>query len=180
MREKLIESKTRWAREGRLLVPAPREKRRLPPGQRLVKDWPVLDLGTQPNLTAGAWQLTVGGLGDRPETPRWTDLMALPRFESQSDIHCVTAWSRYDNRWAGVATAALLQLVRPRWDARFVILRSFDSYATAVPLADFAGDDVLLATHWKGPPLTRAHGGPVRLVLPRPIFWKSAKWVRHL
>jgi DMSO/TMAO reductase YedYZ molybdopterin-dependent catalytic subunit len=180
MREKLIESKMTWAREGRLLVPAPRERRRLPPGQRLVKDWPVLDLGTQPNLAARDWQLTVGGLVDRPLTVSWADLARLPRFESQSDIHCVTAWSRFDNRWAGVAAATLLRLVQPRPDARFVILRSYDGYATTVPLADFAGDDVLLATHWEGQPLSRAHGGPVRLVLPQLYFWKSPKWLRHV
>src|SRR5882757_283309 len=156
MRDKLIETKQKWAREGRLLVPAPAERRRLPPGQRLVKDWPVLDLGTQPNLMPRDWQLTVGGLVDRPATLRWDDLRRLPTVETRSDIHCVTAWSR------------------------FVILRSFDSYATTVPLADFAGDDVLLATHWDGKPLTRGHGGPVRLVLPKLYFWKSAKWIRHL
>src|SRR4051812_21310661 len=171
MREKLIETKTRWGRGGRLLVPASRGRRRLPPGQRLVKDWPVLDLGTQPNLMNRDWQLTIGGLVDRPTTLDWDGLAKLPRFESQSDIHCVTAWSRYDNRWAGVATSSLLAHVRPQWDARFVILRSFDSYATTVPLADFAGDDVLLATHWEDKPLIRAHGGPVRLVLPKLYFW---------
>src|SRR5215471_13656548 len=110
---KLIDSKQRWAREGRLLVPAPGERRRLPPGQRLVKDWPVLDLGTQPNLTRRDWQLTVGGLVERSVTLSWDALQKLPRVESVSDIHCVTAWSRYDNRWSGVATSSLLALVRP-------------------------------------------------------------------
>lgn len=180
MRDKLIETKQRWAREGRLLVPAPRETRRLPPGQRLVKDWPVLDLGTQPNLAAGDWTLSVGGLVDRPRKLDWTALNRLPRFESVSDIHCVTAWSRYDYRWAGLATETLLTLVGPQPDARFVVLRSYDGYATTVPLADFAGEDVLLATHWDDAPLSRAHGGPVRLALPKLYFWKSAKWLRHI
>ncbi len=180
MRDKLIESKVRWAREGRLLVPQPAERRRLPPGQRLVKDWPVLDLGTQPNLTPRDWQLTVGGLVERSATLTWNDLMRLPRTETRSDIHCVTAWSRYDNDWAGVATRDLLRLVRPGPLARFVILRSFDSYATTLPLADFGAEGALLATHWDGRKLSREHGGPVRLVVPHLYFWKSPKWLRHV
>ena len=179
-RDKLMATKERWAREGRLLVDAPTERRRLPPGQHLVRDWPVLDLGNQPNLRPADWSFTVGGLVRRPLTWRWDDLQRQPQAESVSDIHCVTAWSRYDNRWRGVATATLLALVRPLPAARFVILRSYDSYATTVPLADFAGDDVLLATHWEGQPLSRAHGGPVRLVLPKLYFWKSPKWLRHV
>jgi DMSO/TMAO reductase YedYZ molybdopterin-dependent catalytic subunit len=92
----------------------------------------------------------------------------------------VTAWSRYDNRWQGVATATLLASVQPLPQAKFVILKSFDAYATCVPLEQFAGHDALLATGWEGKPLTREHGGPVRLVLPALYFWKSPKWLRHV
>jgi DMSO/TMAO reductase YedYZ molybdopterin-dependent catalytic subunit len=179
-RDKLISTKERWAREGRLLVAEPGERRRLPPGQHLVRDWPVLDLGNQPNLRPADWSLAVGGLVRRPLTWRWADLQRQPQAEMTSDIHCVTAWSRYDNRWQGVATATLLAAVQPLPEARFVILKSFDAYATCVPLAHFAGADVLLATGWDGKPLSREHGGPVRLVLPALYFWKSPKWLRHV
>src|SRR3954470_22928893 len=179
-RDKLIVAKERWAREGRLLVAAPSERRRLPPGQHLVRDWPVLDLGNQPNLRPADWSLTIGGLVRRPLTWGWQDLARQPQTESTSDIHCVTAWSRYDNRWRGVATRPLLAAVQPLAEAKFVILKSFDAYATCVPLEHFAADEVLLAPSWEGKPLTREHGGPVRLVLPALYFWKSPKWLRHI
>jgi DMSO/TMAO reductase YedYZ molybdopterin-dependent catalytic subunit len=179
-RDKLVAAKERWAREGRLLVAGPGERRRLPPGQHLVRDWPVLDLGNQPNLRPADWSLTVGGLVRRPLTWRWDDLERQPQIESVSDIHCVTAWSRYDNRWQGVATATLLASVQPLPEAKFLILKSFDAYATCVPLEQFSGRDVLLATSWDGKPLSREHGGPVRLVLPALYFWKSPKWLRHV
>jgi len=179
-RDKLIATKERWAREGRLLVAEPGARRRLPPGQHLVRDWPVLDLGNQPNLRPVDWSLTVGGLVRRPLTWRWEDLQRQAQVESISDIHCVTAWSRYDNRWQGVATRSLIAAVDPSPTARFVILKSYDAYATCVPLDLFAASDVLLATSWEGKPLTREHGGPVRLVLPALYFWKSPKWLRHV
>jgi DMSO/TMAO reductase YedYZ molybdopterin-dependent catalytic subunit len=179
-RDKLIAAKENWAREGRLLVPAPGERRRLPPGQELVRDWPVLDLGTQPNLRPRDWRFTAGGLVETPIDWGWADLARLRLGEHVSDIHCVTGWSRYDNRWGGVATTDLLAILRPKAEARYVRLRSYDSYSTTLPLADFAAQGALLATHWAGEPLTRAHGGPVRLVVPQLYFWKSAKWLRHL
>ena len=179
-RDKLIETKTRWAAEGRLLVPQPAERRRLPPGQTLVHDWPVLDLGTQPNLARRDWRLTAGGLVRRPLDWGWDELHRLGESTSTSDIHCVTQWSRYDNRWGGIAAADLVRWLDPLPTARFVRVRSFDSYGTTVPLADFIADGAMLATHWEGEPLSRAHGGPVRLVIPQLYFWKSAKWLRHL
>ncbi len=179
-RDKLIAAKEQWARAGRLLVPAPPERRRLPPGQELVRDWPVLDLGTQPNLLPRDWRLTAGGLIARPIDWGWADLARQRLGESHSDIHCVTSWSRFDNRWGGLAAADFLAVVQPLATARFVRLRSYDSYATTLPLEDFAAPGVMIATHWDGQPLTRAHGGPVRLVVPQLYFWKSAKWLRHI
>ncbi len=177
---KLIDAKQRWAREGRLLVPAPAERQRLPPGQSLVRDWPVLDLGTRPNLRPADWTLSVGGLVRRPATLDWRALQRLHQAETVSDIHCVTAWSRYDNRWGGVLAAALLDHVGVAPPARFAVLRSFDSYATLVEVDDLRRPLSMLATHWDGAPLTREHGGPVRLILPHLYLWKSAKWIRHI
>jgi len=92
--------------------------------------------------------------------------MAQPQLTVRCDIHCVTAWSRYDNDFVGVPALHVIDLVRPRPEARFVMLRSFDGYTTNLPLADLADDDVLLAHRWQGKPITREHGGPMRLVLP--------------
>ena len=179
IKEKLIASKQLWAKEGRLLT-GKRGDDRLPPGQRLVKTWPVLDLGSRPKFSTASWKLTVGGLVECPVTLDWTAFNRLKQSESVSDIHCVTAWSRYDNRWQGVSVADLLALVRPELEARHVIFQSYDGYTTNLPLAEFAAGDALLATHWEGEPLTAEHGGPVRIVVPQLYFWKSAKWVSEI
>jgi len=154
--------------------------RRIPPGQQVVTSWPVLDLGPQPALDRPDWSLTVGGLVDQPLTWSWSAFQDQPQTELTADIHCVTAWSRLDNAWRGVTVAHLLAQVRPQPQARFVIAKSYDGYATDIALEDFNSPKALIATHWQGEPLTRAHGGPARLVIPRLYFWKSAKWVRHL
>jgi DMSO/TMAO reductase YedYZ molybdopterin-dependent catalytic subunit len=179
-RSKLLDAKERWAREGRLLVPPSLERRRLPPGQELVRDWPVLDLGTQPNLRPKDWRLTAGGLVENPIDWGWDDLNQQPLRDNVSDIHCVTSWSRFDNRWTGLSTEDFLEIVGPKSKAEFVRVRCYDGYGTTIPLADFAAPGVMIATHWEGQALSRAHGGPVRLVVPQLYFWKSAKWLRHL
>jgi DMSO/TMAO reductase YedYZ molybdopterin-dependent catalytic subunit len=182
IRDKLIARKQDWAREGRLLtgVHGTREVDRLPPGQRLVRDWPVLDLGVQPAIPRETFRLIVDGLVETPMVLDWDALMALPQSEDVSDIHCVTAWSRYDNRWSGVRATDLLAAVKPRPEARHVLFQSSDGYTTNVPLAAFADDDVMLAHGWDGAPLDRRHGGPLRVVIPKLYFWKSAKWVRRI
>lgn len=182
LREKLIAAKERWAREGRLLTGTtdPRHSRRLPPGQHLVNDWPVLDLGQTPNLSTDDWSFSVGGLVSRPLTWDWRQFQAESQITLRVDIHCVTAWSRYDNDFTGIPALHLLDLVRPKPEARFLMLRSFDGYTTNLPLADFADEDVLLAHSWQGRPLSRDHGGPMRLILPKLYLWKSAKWLRHV
>jgi DMSO/TMAO reductase YedYZ molybdopterin-dependent catalytic subunit len=176
---KLTRSKRRWAEEARFLTgqaPRPQESR-LPPGQHLVKNWPVLDLGRQPDVSRERWRLKIGGLVQRPVTLDWAAFMALPQSTMRSDIHCVTTWSRYDNDWTGVATQDLLALVEPRDEGCFLMLHGYDGYTTNLPLADFATPGALLAHRWQGKPLTREHGGPVRLVVPHLYFWKSAKWI---
>lgn len=181
-RDKLIRSKQQWARDGRLLTGAPDAAHadRLPPGQRLVKDWPVLDLGIQPQISSKEWRLTVTGLVENPVVLDWDAFQALPQVQTTSDIHCVTAWSRYDNRWEGVTSRQLLDLVRPKPEAAHVLFESYDGYTTNVRLSAFADDDVLLAHSWEGRPLSRDHGGPVRVVIPKWYFWKSPKWVRRI
>ena len=182
VRQKLVETKEKWAGEDRLLTGRASDAaaRRLPPGQREVRNWPVLDLGIQPNVTTANWRLDVDGLVENKISWSWDEFRAHATAQVTSDIHCVTAWSRFDNHWEGLRTRDLLDIVRPKPEARFVIQHSYDGYTTNVSLEDFAGDDVLLAWRWEGEPIGREHGGPVRLVLPKLYFWKSAKWLTRL
>jgi DMSO/TMAO reductase YedYZ molybdopterin-dependent catalytic subunit len=182
VKQKLIDTKQKWADEGRLLTGHTADPKavRLPPGQREVKNWPVLDLGIQPNVTAENWRLDVDGLVENKISWSWADFTAQPQARITSDIHCVTAWSRFDNHWEGVSTRHLLDIVKPKPEARFVIQHSYDGYTTNVPLDAFAGEDVLLAWRWEGQPIAHEHGGPARLVLPKLYFWKSAKWLTRL
>jgi DMSO/TMAO reductase YedYZ molybdopterin-dependent catalytic subunit len=179
---KLTRTKQRWAEEGRFLTGqvGRAEGERLPPGQHLVRDWPVLDLGLEPEIAADRWQLDVGGAVDNPLILTFEALKRLPRAASTSDIHCVTSWSRYDNHWEGIATRDLLAAVEPKPEARFVLLGSYDGYTTNLPLDEFAAADALLALTWEGQPLSKAHGGPFRLVVPKLYFWKSAKWLKSV
>lgn len=181
-RAKLVATKERWAREGRLLTGrhARPEAERLPPGQRRVENWPVLDLGIQPEVPLERWRLDVDGLVEHPLSWDWATFLAQPSFRDHSDIHCVTQWSRFDNEWEGVSALHLLSLVKPKPEANFLTLTSYDDYTTNVPLADFADVDVLLAHSWQGKPLSREHGGPVRVIIPKLYFWKSAKWLRRI
>jgi DMSO/TMAO reductase YedYZ molybdopterin-dependent catalytic subunit len=179
---KLTTSKRRWAAEGKFLtgrISRP-ETERLPPGQHLVKNWPVLDLGQQPVISIDSWKLEVGGLVETQLNLSWAAFQSLEQSSMVSDIHCVTTWSRYDNKWKGVSTRDLLDLAMPKAESSYVMLTSYDGYTTNLPLVDFAAEDAILATSWEGLPLTRDHGGPMRLVVPHLYFWKSAKWLRRI
>jgi DMSO/TMAO reductase YedYZ molybdopterin-dependent catalytic subunit len=181
IRDKLVATKQRWARDGRLLtgMPAPPEQR-LPPGQSVVRDFPVLDLGVQPNVPTAALRLDIDGLVASPASLDWAAPLALPQTRTTNDIHCVTQWSRYDNAWEGIAVADLLDLVQPTDAARFVAFEAHDGYTTNLAFDDFARPGNLLAHHHDGAPLAREHGGPLRVVVPHLYFWKSAKWVRRI
>jgi len=179
---KLTRTKEKWAREGRFLtgkLTRP-EDQRLPAGQHLTKDWPVLDLGVMPPVSRERWRLDVYGAIENPVFWTFAEFAAQKQDRFTSDIHCVTTWSRYDNEWEGLATRELLAACQPRKDARFVVLHSYDGYTTNLALEDFAAEDALLAHSWSGQPLTEEHGGPVRLVVPHLYFWKSAKWLQAI
>ena len=179
---KLTRTKEKWAREGRFLtgkITRP-EDQRLPPGQHLTKDWPVLDLGVVPPVSRERWRLDVYGAIENPIFWTYAEFAAQKQAQFTSDIHCVTTWSRYDNQWGGLATRELLAACQPRDDARFVVLHSYDGYTTNLALEDFAAEDALLAHSWSGEPLSDEHGGPVRLVVPHLYFWKSAKWLQAI
>ena len=179
---KLTRTKEKWAREGRFLtgrITRP-EDQRLPPGQHLTKDWPVLDLGVLPPVSRERWRLDVYGAIEQPLFWTFAEFAEQKQDQFTSDIHCVTTWSRYDNEWEGLATRELLATCRPRDDARFVVLHCYDGYTTNLALEDFAAEDALLAHSWSGQKLSDEHGGPVRLVVPHLYFWKSAKWLQAI
>ncbi len=179
---KLTRTKQLWAQAGKFLtgrVSRP-ESDRLPPGQHLVRDWPVLDLGLQPQVTRQSWQLDVFGAVENPIVWDFAAFSAQPQTSETCDIHCVTTWSRYDNRFEGLSTRALAEIARPKPEATHVVLHASDGYATNLALQDFLAEDALLAQAWNEAPLSREHGGPVRLVVPHLYFWKSAKWLSRI
>ena len=160
---------------------------RLPVGQHEVKNWPVLDLGEQPEVPIDRWKLEVGGLVEHPFTLTWAEFLALPQAEDVSDFHCVTTWSRYDNHWRGVRFKTIAELAIPRETAHFVLCTGYDfmpgsfiPYTVNLPLARAIEDDVLLVHTWEGQPLPREHGGPCRMITPKLYAWKGAKWIRRI
>lgn len=181
IKSKLIESKEAWSREGRLLTGEDgRSDNRLPPGQRLVKQWPVLDLGVHPEIPQTRWRLEVDGLVANPLVLDWQGLQELPQSQQRCDIHCVTSWSMFDTDWLGVSAGDLLAAVQPLPSARHVVLHAFDGYTTNVSLEVFGAPDAMIATHFGGEPLTKEHGGPVRMLVPQYYLWKSAKWLSRI
>lgn len=152
-------------------------KDRVPPGQKLVEEWPVLHYGRVQRIDPSKWTFTVFGLVEKELKLDYQEFMSLPRVKVLSDVHCVTGWSRLDNLWEGVSTGQLKKLVRILPEARFVIVHAAGGFTTNLQLSDFFEPDVLLAVKHDGKPLTPEHGYPVRLVVPRLYFWKSAKWV---
>jgi DMSO/TMAO reductase YedYZ molybdopterin-dependent catalytic subunit len=152
----------------------------LPPGQSLTLKWPVLHYGSVPNFNPETWDLRVTGLVDSPLRLNWKEFNALPKIQRTSDFHCVTRWSRFDNHWDGVAFRELLSRARPRPEAAYVLVQAEQGFTANVPLADLDREEVLLATHHDGEPLTAEHGYPLRLIVPHLYAWKSVKWLRGL
>jgi DMSO/TMAO reductase YedYZ molybdopterin-dependent catalytic subunit len=179
---KLTKTKSRWAELGKFLtgMTSRPEDSRLPPGQHLVKNWPILDLGQTPNVARENWRLDIAGAVEHPTSWTWYDFISAPQTRKLSDIHCVTSWSRYDNNWDGVTTHDLMEAVQPTAEATHVLLTSNDGYTTNLTLEDFSSPEAILAHSWEGQPLPLDHGGPVRLVVPHLYFWKSAKWLRRI
>jgi DMSO/TMAO reductase YedYZ molybdopterin-dependent catalytic subunit len=156
------------------------ETPRLPPGQTLTQKWPVLYYGGIPRIDPAKWTFAVEGEVESPVRWTWDEWTALPRKSVRCDVHCVTAWSRFDNVFEGVPASEVIGRARPRAGAAFAMVHSYGDYTTNLRLDDLMQDDVLFAFTHDGRPLTPEHGGPCRLVVPRLYFWKSAKWVRGL
>ncbi len=179
-KERYIEAKQKWAEKQKasgVTARAVPSTDRLPPGQKLTAGFPVLDLGVQPAIAHADWKLTLDGLVERPAALSWADFNALPQVDDVSDFHCVTTWSKYDCRWGGVAFTTLYELVQPRSETKFVYFTSYDGYSTNVSLAQCLDDDVLIATSFDGAPVSREHGGPARVIIPKLYAWKGAKFV---
>lgn len=155
---------------------------RIPPGQKLTKGFPVLTYGETPQLAPAAWTCRVFGLVGREHTFTWEDLMAMPQSDVVCDIHCVTTWSKLDTTWRGVRFRDFMEVVRERCGpvdprAKWVMQHGTGGYTTNTSLEDLLEGNVLLAHTFDGAPLDAEHGGPVRLMLPKLYFWKSAKWL---
>ena len=151
---------------------------RIPPGQQLTKKWPVLTYGQTPRIDLQRWTFRCFGSVEEEVIWTWAEFAGLPRVEIVSDIHCVTRWSRFDNRWSGVSVRELLSHVDVRPEAVAVMAHSEQGYTTNIPLANLLEENVLLAYGHDGQDLPAEHGGPCRLVVPKLYFWKSAKWIR--
>jgi DMSO/TMAO reductase YedYZ molybdopterin-dependent catalytic subunit len=162
------------------IMESPRQEPRLPPGQILTDKWPVLHYGSVPTVELASWDLVVDGLVERPQRWTWEMFQQLPRVQVRCDIHCVTRWSRYDNQWEGVSLREVMNLAGPKPEGRFAILHAEQGFTTNLPLSELLHDEVLLADKHSGQPLTPEHGWPLRLVVPRRYFWKSAKWIRRI
>jgi DMSO/TMAO reductase YedYZ molybdopterin-dependent catalytic subunit len=150
---------------------------RVPPGQRLVTDFPVLHAGRVARLDRASWSLTISGLVTPGRTVNWDELLAFPSTEQTSDIHCVTGWTKLDTRWKGVRVSHLMEGLEILPEARHVVVRAAGGWTTNLPLDELLRDDVLVAYEYDGGPISAEHGGPVRLLVPKLYFWKSAKWL---
>jgi DMSO/TMAO reductase YedYZ molybdopterin-dependent catalytic subunit len=153
---------------------------RVPPGQRLVKTWPVLHVGSIPSFDPATWTFRLFGEVENEVELGYEQLQALPNATVTADMHCVTGWSTLDNAWTGVSFRTLADLCRPTETARWVVAHCDNGYTSNLSLQAMDDDDVLVAWAHGGEPLAPEHGYPLRLVVPKRYAWKSAKWLRGL
>jgi DMSO/TMAO reductase YedYZ molybdopterin-dependent catalytic subunit len=151
---------------------------RLPPGQYLVRDFPVLSAGPTPHTPLDQWSFRITGAVDADKTWSWEEFRKLPTEMVTKDIHCVTKWTKLDTTWKGVPVSTLLEGIETSAD--YVVAFSDGGYTTNLPLEDLLDGKAWVAYEFDGQPLEPEHGGPARLLVPHLYFWKSAKWVRGL
>jgi DMSO/TMAO reductase YedYZ molybdopterin-dependent catalytic subunit len=157
---------------------SPADPTRLPPGQYLTRDFPVLSAGPTPRTPLDEWSFLISGAVDGPVSWTWQELLELPAETPTADIHCVTKWSKLDTTWTGVSLDVLLEGVGTAAD--YVTAWSDGGYTTNLPLEDLTDGRAWVAYRYGGEPLEPEHGGPARLLVPHLYLWKSAKWVRGL
>lgn len=153
---------------------------RVPPGQRLVKGWPVLHYGPIPSFRPETWDLRVFGLVEDEFRLTYDELRALKDVDVDADMHCVTGWTTLDNEWTGVSVRRLIEMARPLPAAAWVISHADHGYTANLSLQAMMDDDVLVAWANRAEELTPEHGYPLRLVVPKRYAWKSTKWLRGL
>jgi DMSO/TMAO reductase YedYZ molybdopterin-dependent catalytic subunit len=153
---------------------------RVPPGQYVTQKFPVLTYGPNPKVDLDDWSFSIYGEVDAPFSLRWDDLLALDQTTLTTDIHCVTRWSKLDTTWTGVRVRDLLERAKVRATGTHVMAHCDGGYTTNMPLDVLCDDDVLLAHTYDGRPLEPDHGWPLRLLVPKKYFWKSAKFLRAL
>ena len=153
---------------------------RLPPGQYVTTDFPVLSAGPTPHTPLAEWSFTIRGAVDQPKSWTWDEFTSRPPETLTTDIHCVTKWSKFDTVWSGVSLDTLFAEVGVDPNARFLTAWSDGGYTTNLPLEAVVGAKAWIALSYDGKPLHPEHGGPARLLVPRLYFWKSAKWVRGI
>jgi DMSO/TMAO reductase YedYZ molybdopterin-dependent catalytic subunit len=153
---------------------------RVPPGQYLTEKWPVLHYGPVPPFNPKTWDFRVFGNVENEIKLDWEEFQKLEQTQVQADMHCVTTWSRLDQKWEGIPFSKIVELARPKPDSKFVIAHSEYGFTANTPLEYCLRDDCLIALRANGAPLTAEHGSPARLVVPRLYAWKSAKWLRGI
>lgn len=158
----------------------PEVQKRIPPGQYLTEKWPVLHYGPVPSFDPRRWDFRVWGRVENELRWSWEDFQKLEQRLVQADMHCVTTWSKLDQKWEGIPFAKIVELAKPLPDAKFVISHSEHGFTANVPIEATRDDDVLIALRANGEPLTAEHGYPARLVIPKLYAWKSAKWLRGI
>jgi DMSO/TMAO reductase YedYZ molybdopterin-dependent catalytic subunit len=151
---------------------------RVPPGQYVVDDFPVLSAGPTPHKALDEWSFTISGAVDDAVSWTWEAFLALPAETFTVDIHCVTKWSKLGTSWTGVSVDTLLEGVDT--EAEHVTAWSDGGYTTNLPLEDLTGGRAWVVHTYDGQRLEPEHGGPARLLVPHLYFWKSAKWLRGL
>lgn len=160
-----------------IVSPDTERQERIPPGQRVTKEWPVLHHGTVPYIDTSKWTFSISGLVTREQKLNYQQFSSLERVKVLSDTHCVTSWSKLDNLWEGPSSRVIKEMVRVLPEARFVVIHAAGDFTTNLTLSDFLEPDVLFALKHNDEILSTEHGYPVRLVVPRLYFCKSAKWV---
>ena len=152
---------------------------RIPPGQHAVKALPNMG-GTRGAKTVSDWRLEIGGDVARPLTLTYADLMGLRQVDLTCDVHCVTGWTLLDSRWRGVQMTTIMDRVKVKDSARFVIFEAAGDYTSNIPLSEARKDNVILAHSYADGDLPDVHGAPLRGLVPDRYFYKSVKWLKAI
>ncbi len=150
---------------------------RLPPGQQAVKR--LHDMGGIPgSASIDNWKLVIHGEVPRRLVLTFEDLLQLPQVNLVCDVHCVTGWTLLDSQWRGVRLTTIMDLVKAKESAAFVIFEAAAGYTSNIPMSEARKQNVILAHSFFDKELPGPHGAPVRALVPDRYFYKSAKWLQ--